>query len=551
MLSSIMQQLGVRRGLCAVTAVTIIAAGAAEGTFTNSPGAMPVAAASSDQIYWGAYIAGAPDDVSKIDAFETRANKRMSLQMFGTPWQMNGKDMPFPTAYMDIIRNRGTIPVLDWGSDALGGGLNQPNFTLASITNGSHDAYLTQFAQSAAAWKNPFFLRFDAEMNGTWLPWSEQTNNNKPGDFVRAWRHVHDIFRAQGANNATWVWCPNIVGSQSTPLSGLYPGDNYVDWTAVDGYNYGTDRNNKPQTFAEIFGYSSYNGGFNTYEMLQAQAPTKPIMIAETASSENGASKSAWITDGFGTQLQANFPLVKAVMWFNWNDNDPLLSWPIESSGSAQAAFAAGIASSYYATNGFASLSASGPIRPLAGRGAQPTATASSVPPNPGPTTSGAALKPVADTYISRSTPDSISGGSSTTLRVDSTGTDTTFLKFDLSSAAGKTIASVRLRIKTSSEPAAPSASTISVRYVDDVGWWEKYMTYNNTVPVSTTLMGTLNGATATNTWYEISLDPATLQNNAGTLVAMALQGSSSDVLIVSSRKAGAANAPELVLTYR
>ena len=256
----------------------------------------------------------------------------MSLEMFGVPWQYNGVDMPFPTPEMNTIRSRGTIPVLDWGSDALGMGLNQPQFTLASISNGSHDAYITKFAQAAAAWKNPFFLRFDAEMNGWWLPWSEQTNGNQPGDFVRAWRHTVDIFRAQGATNVTWVWCPNIVGPNSTSMNELYPGDNYVDWVSTDGYNYGTDRNNQPQSFNQIFGFSAYDGGFNTYQMLQTLAPTKPIMIAEVGSSETGGSKAAWLTDAFGTQLASNFPAVKAVMYFNWNDGDTALTWPIESS---------------------------------------------------------------------------------------------------------------------------------------------------------------------------------------------------------------------------
>src|SRR3712207_8531028 len=46
-------------------------------------------------------------------------------------------------------------------------------------------------------------------MNGDWHPFSEKRNGNQPGEYVKAWRHVHDIFTAVGANNATWVWCPN------------------------------------------------------------------------------------------------------------------------------------------------------------------------------------------------------------------------------------------------------------------------------------------------------------------------------------------------------
>ena len=46
------------------------------------------------------------------------------------------------------------------------------------------------------------------------------------------WKHVHDIFEAEGANQyVIWVWSPNIINnlpatlqSQSN-LAGLYPGD--------------------------------------------------------------------------------------------------------------------------------------------------------------------------------------------------------------------------------------------------------------------------------------------------------------------------------------
>ena len=102
------------------------------------------------------------------------------------------------------------------------------------------------------------------------------------------WRHVHDVFTAQGATNVTWVWCPNIQGPKSTSLAEMYPGDSYVDWTCVDGYNWGTDQGNEWQTFNQIFAGSSYNGWYNTYQLLQQLAPSKPIMIGETASSENG-----------------------------------------------------------------------------------------------------------------------------------------------------------------------------------------------------------------------------------------------------------------------
>lgn len=344
--------------------------------------ATPALADSSDQVYWGAHIPGTPGDPGMIDAFESAAGNHASLVQWGEAWFHGNSYQAFQTSYFQAVRDRGSIPVLDWGSWDHCCPESQPRFQLSTIISGSHDAFIKQWARSAAAWGHPFFLRFDAEMNGWWRPWSEQANGNHPGEFVAAWRHVVDIFRAEGATNATWVWCPNIVGPRSQ-LTGLYPGDNYTDWVCMDGYNWGTDRQNDWQTFNQVFGFSQYDGGYNTYQLLQDTAPGKPIMIGETASSENGGSKAAWITDMLTTQLPLNFPMVRALVWFDWNDNDPLLHWPIASSPAARQAFMSGISSPYYVGNQFGSLDG-GPI--VARMPApNPISTATVAPPEPLP----------------------------------------------------------------------------------------------------------------------------------------------------------------------
>jgi beta-mannanase len=169
---------------------------------------------------------------------------------------------------------------------------------------------------------------------------------------------MHDIFDAVGATNVTWVWSPNVVFSGSVPLEQLYPGDAYVDWTAIDGYN--QSLKSPWISFSSLFSA--------TYAKLLQIAPTKPIMIAETASSEAGGSKAAWITDALSTQLPQNFPRVKALVWFNWRIYEGSLwhDWPIESSVSAQAAFAAAIGAPYFAPGGgFGNLPLLTKIQPL------------------------------------------------------------------------------------------------------------------------------------------------------------------------------------------
>jgi hypothetical protein len=299
-----------------------------------------------------------------FDTFESRAQKKMSILHWGQPWKMNGQFSKFQTDYFNNTRNRGSIPLVDWGSWHLGYGPNQPDFRLSAIYGGAHDSYITQWALAAKAWGHPFFLRFNWEMNGNWqFPWSEQLNGNQPGDYIKAWRHVHDIFTQNGVQNVTWVWCPNISGLTTRPMASVYPGDAYVDWTCLDGYN----KDATWISFNTVFSGSGIDWIKDSYSEILAVAPHKPLMIGEFASLEagdGGAKKAAWIKDALLTQLPTRFPKVRAALWFNWNDKNPAITFPIESSAASIDAFATGIRSGYYASNTFSNLNIS-PIPPL------------------------------------------------------------------------------------------------------------------------------------------------------------------------------------------
>jgi beta-mannanase len=130
-------------------------------------------------------------------------------------------------------------------------------------------------------------------MDGSWFPWgTSSSNQNTPAAYVAAWRHIHDLFSVAGAANVTWVWSVNAEYSATVPIQKLYPGDGYVPWTSVDGYNKSSAT--WWQSFGDLFA--------STYAQLLQIAPSKPIMIAETSSPEVGGSKAAWIRDAL-TQL--------------------------------------------------------------------------------------------------------------------------------------------------------------------------------------------------------------------------------------------------------
>ncbi|HYC81146.1 MAG TPA: glycosyl hydrolase [Solirubrobacterales bacterium] len=324
----------------------------------------PIKPAAS--LYWGAWIdpgtsvQPAPVNETAISQFEAIAGKRPSvLESYSAFFQCSdgsggacSGEYAFPEEQLEAIRQRGAIPLFSWASESSSGQIEQSNFQLADVAAGGWDAYITKWAEAAKAWRHPFFLRFDWEMNGTWFPWGRNVNGNQPGEYVAAWRHVHDIFTAVGATNATWVWCP-FVTPKVTPALGLYPGDEYVDWTCLDGYNTHTGA---WRSFSEIF-KPSYD------EITKNIAPTKPMLLAEFASAEEnapeGSSKAQWITEMFAA-LPTEFPLVRGLLWFNYDEreqNGERKEWPLKPGSDAAAAFATGISDP-----GFAAGSDIGPI---------------------------------------------------------------------------------------------------------------------------------------------------------------------------------------------
>jgi beta-mannanase len=318
-----------------------------------------VAAGPAQLLYWGATIGDhltgdqAPWDMNAVAGFEQGAGKSASMVQFFQPFaQCGGSDCSFysfPTKPMDDIRGHGSIPVLSWSSQAIPSTLNQPDFQLSDVISGRYDDYIAEFAAEARDWGHPFFLRFNWEMNGNWFPWAEGANGNAGGEYVVAWRHVHDIFAAAGATNVSWVWCPFVdPGGTMTDLGSLYPGDAYVDWTGLDGYNWGTNP-------ASPRGWRTFDQLFRrTYdEIVSAVAPGKPMMLGEVGSSEHGGSKADWIRDAL-TRVPIEYRQIRAFLWFDKFDDN--MDWPIETSAPATTAFAEGVQQPEYVGAGYGGL---------------------------------------------------------------------------------------------------------------------------------------------------------------------------------------------------
>ncbi|WP_293997649.1 glycosyl hydrolase [Streptomyces sp.] len=230
--------------------------------------------------YFGVSTRQAPWSRAETDAVARRAGSAPNLLEYFVKWTEDFRPAAVRASYA-----QGAVPLLTWEPWAgSGAGTRQPRYALARIAEGGSGAYVTRFAKAVRAQGRPVVIRFAHEMNGTWFPWSEQRNGNHRGDYVKAWRHVHDLFEQAGADNVVWLWSPNVVrDAPAVSLRGLYPGDAYVDLVGMTGYQ--DDESTAGAVFdATLAGLRGLTG--------------RPVVIAETGA-RPGRKKAAWIAAFF------------------------------------------------------------------------------------------------------------------------------------------------------------------------------------------------------------------------------------------------------------
>ncbi len=247
---------------------------------------------------FGLSTPNSPWSKNEVNTLATAAGIHPTMLQFFVKWTEDFRPEEVSASY-----DQKALPMLSWEPWAgVKAGECQSAYTLPKIINGSFDAYVTKFATAVAAYKLPIALRFAHEMNGNWYPWSESCPGNHPGDYVKAWRHVHDIFTAVGAANVIWIWSPNIVRPvPGVSIRNLYPGDKYVDWVGMVGYAvYET-------TAAPVF---------DPTITLIRKFTNLPLIITETGV-QSGPAKVGWIKDFFGWLVK--HPDVRGFVWFEYS----------------------------------------------------------------------------------------------------------------------------------------------------------------------------------------------------------------------------------------
>ncbi len=248
---------------------------------------------------WGVYNGWADDGLS---SFENAVGKQAKYRAVFIHW---GNESAFPMKWKTSIADTGKTLVIFWEATNYNvGTVNQTAYNYDSVLNGNWDSYFTQFAKDAKAYGGEVILIPFSEMNGDWFPWAITQNNNSPQKHIDAWRRIRNIFK--DVPNVKFGWAPNQVSVPNTTINqfeNFYPGDAYVDYVGLDGFNFGTPW----LTFDELF----------AKPLAKMKVYKKPIYIFSFASAA-GTLKDEWITDALKVQMYRH-PEIKGWIWFNEN----------------------------------------------------------------------------------------------------------------------------------------------------------------------------------------------------------------------------------------
>lgn len=239
-------------------------------------------------VFWGAYTGNTASSFTK---FQKQVGRQADIHAVFMGWYDE-----FPLSLANKLDSNEQILLIYW---------EQYGVTLDEIINGESDDYIRQFATSAKKYGGPVILVPLHEMNGDWIPWGGTVDGNTPKKVIDAWRHIHGFFN--GVTNIKWGWAVNNISLPniaSNSIEVYYPGDEFVDYVGVDGFNFG-----KP------WGWKTYNQLFST-SLTKLSKYNKPIYIFAMASAD-GPLKAAWITDAF-SKIYSN-PKIKGWIWFNEN----------------------------------------------------------------------------------------------------------------------------------------------------------------------------------------------------------------------------------------
>jgi mannan endo-1,4-beta-mannosidase len=264
--------------------------------------------------YLGVFEIGVPPAYGPIGTFAAVAGKKPNLVGYYSGWAQ-----PFNTSFARILHQHGIIPFVQ---------IDPTDANVAAIAAGTYDDYLRSYADSVQDYRHSVVIGFGHEMNAPWYSWGY--GHVSPATFVAAWRHIVTLFRAEGADNVTWLWTIEADRAGTGPIASWWPGTGFVTWVGIDGYYY-----QPSDTFTSVFGKTiSQVRGFTTHE---------PILLSETAVSP-AADPFVNVEDLFKGMAKSK---TLGLVWFDEDQRakSEHQDWRVEDNLYARSAFQLGVSS--------------------------------------------------------------------------------------------------------------------------------------------------------------------------------------------------------------
>jgi mannan endo-1,4-beta-mannosidase len=312
-----------RVGLAAAVIVPLLALGGlvllitrggnplAPRTYPAPPAGKPVHATLPVRKYLGVYEPGAPESYAPVAKFSQATRVNPDIVLYYSSWWK-----PFQVRFADQAHAHDATPFVQMIPSGKG-------VSISRLINGQYDNYIKTFAGEVRDWRYPVIISFAPEADGYWYQWG--WTRIPASEWVRAWKHVVNDFRAEGAGNVIWLWTMNRSTATSRrvgPFRDYWPGKHYVNWVGIDGYY-----DNRAEDFNVVFGWS----------IGQIQKFTHaPILISETA--VGPAAGPSKIPQLFAGVRKWN---LLGLVWFDKDQHHPPVrqDWRVEDSPAALAAF--------------------------------------------------------------------------------------------------------------------------------------------------------------------------------------------------------------------
>ena len=281
------------------------------------------------RLLWGTYtpwVPFAPGWKDRIRGVEEGIGHRFDLLMEYQRCDAHAADV---ADALLRVRDEGRVLLLSFqpfmpGSDEL---------LVPAFIEGRFDEQMRLYGRLLRQVGAPVFVRFANEMNGDWVGWCAWWLSKDADLWVAAWKRFRRLLLEEGAHNCIFVWNPHdrsMPDFRWNSAHVYWPGDEEVDWVGLTGYNNGVGT--PGGVWRELD--DIYRPVYDDY---RARYPTKPFLITEFASHEDGGRKDEWIRRGLPS-LAKNYPQIRAAVW--WNAIDDTWLYEIGSSEGAREAFA-------------------------------------------------------------------------------------------------------------------------------------------------------------------------------------------------------------------